>query len=242
MKFHKLLTLVTLIGMGALLVGVCRHMGYAQPVNKDQALLEAALNLDVQAVDTLLKQQANPNVINPKSNYPVLIDVCSINLAAQYGDIQDVSQEVMQEVWQARKKKRDVIKLLVKAGARLDVSTGGRYTPLLLLAERSYYPKNYSEEWSMESLYANPTQKPNVNWRATYDWTALMLAVKVQDFGHVQFLLNKRADPNIINKNGDTALDLAYKTRALNGDNVHGNIIQVLRYSGAKRADELQGR
>ena len=182
----------------------------------------------------MLKQQANPNVINPKSNYPVLIDVCRINLAAQYED--------MQEVWQARKKKRDVIKLLVKAGARLDVSTGGRYTPLLLLAERSYYPKNYSEEWSMESLFVNPTQKPNVNWRAYYDWTALMLAVKVQDYGHVQFLLSKRADPNIVNNNGDTALDLAYKTPALNGDNVHGNIIQILQENRAKTGKELRDR
>lgn len=234
MKFTKQLTLVTLFGVVAFFVGICRHVGYAQPVNKDQALIQAAVALDVPEVENLLKQHANPNVINPKSNYPVLIEVCSINLAAKYDD--------MQEVWQARHKKRDVIKLLVKAGARLDVSTGGRYTPLLLLAEKSDYSKNYSEEWSMESLYANPTQKPNVNWTATYDWTALMLAVKVQDYGHVQFLLNKRADPNIINKNGDTALDLAYKTRALNGDNVHGNIIQALRYSGAKRADELQGR
>ena len=234
MKFHRLFTLVALTGLCALLIGVCRHMGYAQPANKDQALLEAALNLDVQAVDTLLKQQANLNVINPKSNYPVLIDVCRINLAAQYED--------MQEVWQARKKKRDVIKLLVKAGARLDVSTGGRYTPLLLLAERSYYPKNYSEEWSMESLFVNPTQKPNVNWRAYYDWTALMLAVKVQDYGHVQFLLSKRADPNIVNNNGDTALDLAYKTPALNGDNVHGNIIQILQENRAKTGKELRDR
>ncbi len=233
MKFHKLLTLVTLIGMGALLVGVCQPMGYAQPVNKDQALLEAALNLDVQAVDTLLKQQANPNVINPKSHYSVLLEVCAINLSAQYDD--------KDAIFFARQRKAEVIKLLVKAGARLDVVTGGRYTPLLVLAGKSNYEKNYSEQWSIESLFANPTQKPNVDWRAYYDWTALMLAVRAQDFGHVQVLLKNRANPNIINSNGDTALDLAYKTPALNGDNAHGNIIYALKEVGAKTGKELRG-
>ncbi len=69
-----------------------------------------------------------------------------------------------------------------------------------------------------------------------------MLAVKVQDYGHVQFLLSKRADPNIVNNNGDTALDLAYKTPALNGDNVHGNIIQILQENRAKTGKELRDR
>lgn len=234
MKFHKLFVLVAMIGMCALLVSVSRQTGYAQTLNKDKALLEAALALDAPEVENLLfKQHANPNVINPDSYYSVLLEVCRINLAAEYDD--------MQEIWQARKKKSAVIKLLVQAGARLDVVTGGRYTPLLVLAGKSDYKKNYSEEWSMESLFANPSQKPNVNWRAAYNWTALMIAVRAQDAGHVHFLLKKQADPNIVNDNGDTALDLAYRAQPLNGENAHGEIIVLLKESGAKTGKELRG-
>jgi len=102
--------------------------------------------------------------------------------------------------------KKNVVNFLLSKGAEVDARDKVGQTALMAAVS--------SEKPDMEIIHLLLKHNASVDLQRRKDgWTALMLAVQSDHAAIVKVLLNRKANPKIQNLAGETALDLAFKSK-----------------------------
>lgn len=100
----------------------------------------------------------------------------------------------------------DILKLLLKRGAKVDAPSVGSRTPLMIASAQVFGDRN---------VHALLSARANVNARSADGMTPLLYAVTEQAGNNVEILLGAGAEINAQNHEGNTALIIATKTRSI---------------------------
>lgn len=159
---------------------------------------------NIKIIEMLLKNGANPNIQNEFSVLP--IDFC---IKYTYPRLE-----------------KDIVDLLLNYGANIQLETILHYKP--------HYGKRTEKEDEtlfeiIEKIYNN-TNTLHINVQCKYGMTALNTACDHNSYKIVNFLIEKGANVNIPNNNGNSPLHTICKKRI---DKIEYNIIELLLQKGA---------
>ncbi|XP_018907926.2 uncharacterized protein [Bemisia tabaci] len=185
------------------------------------ALHYAAASGNLRMVRFLIDQGANPNEKDKEGHTVLHFAIRSecIKTAEYLIDETGVDLNggpLSPLLWAVGLENQDMVKLLLKKGANVNVSTCYGTTPLHLAVREGYQP--------ITELLLK--YKPNLEFRTSQGSTALFLAVKNQHEKIVEALLDKGADPNDIDDSGNYPIHVA-----INSGNV--NVVKALLNKGA---------
>lgn len=182
----------------------------------------AAIAEDAHMVNLLIKLGANPNLPDSSGMTPLLysvmhrdISTLKVLLKTKRIDVNETSKEGYTPLSLAIEEQRyKAAKLLIEAGADIHQRISKeKLTPLMVAAaqtkaaEGTYFVPGSVRPIDIDRMLIK--RGADVNAQSTKGMTALMIAAARNNTPAVGLLLNSGADPDIKNKAGETALQIA---------------------------------
>ena len=190
------------------ITSILEKAGAVHP-EKKEVLLQAALNNDFQTVKAALASNINPNIYNEAGDSALI-------LAAAGGHL-EIAQTMLRKKASINYQDKDGYSALLASTWK-----GENKLSLYLLDNKAdVHLKHNSERtalmfaaWKCSPKVVEAILKKsatNINAQDRDEWTALMFAAFKGNIENVKLLLKYKADREIHNKDGLTALDLAEK-------------------------------
>ena len=183
-----------------------RHPTLMQGAQAEPTLFQAAAENDAELVWTLLEEGVDVN--RPRADTALHLAAANghleiVNLLLAHGaDLQALDHQGHSAVSRAiRQRRRDVAITLIERGAEVNQSLADGTTLLMMAASRS---TRVTEALLEAGAEVDATRDHRLA-------TALMVAAEDAGPGRVEALLEHGADPHLVNRDGDTALQVAEK-------------------------------
>lgn len=154
--------------------------------NKDQQMIQAAYDGDLATVTSLLNSGANPNAID-KNSYTAIIYACAYGyedivklLISKKANVTSFKNDVNPMFAAVNNDNTKIIRILIDAGASVNVKDANGYTPLMFAAQEGY-------DKTVKFLLKNGA---DINVESKVGHTALSIAIQNDRESTVKLLLS----------------------------------------------------